>query len=98
MNNTLVKCVYAVLADVCGAPTDEMSKLRFELEYGSDRPTSQYRFEGNFGHGGKFMFPAFTVSYYTEHLTPEREAARIRANTLLAALRVEYLNELYAQS
>lgn len=94
MKNELAQRVYAVLVEVCGAPADERSEWRFEGAFEGDRPTSQYRFEGNLGHGGKFFFPSFTVSCYSEHRTPEIIEMCNRANALLEPLRAEYRESL----
>jgi hypothetical protein len=94
MNKELAQRVYAVLVNVCGASNDERSQWRFEGAFEGERPTSQYRFEGNLGHGGKFFFPSFTVSCYSEHRTQESDETCKRANALLQPLRAEYMESL----
>ena len=82
--------VYSVLVEHTGAPDNEDARFAFVFEFTGQRPTSQYRFGGILGFGGKFFFPAFNVSCYSEDRTAEREAAIQATNVALKAMATEY--------
>lgn len=79
------KAVYAILVDTCGAQADD--PLGFVAEFTSKAPTTEWRFQGSLGFGGKFRYPRMTVDCYAEDETPERLAAIRVANERLAVLK-----------
>lgn len=78
---------YAVLVEFCGASPQEDDVATFVGEFTSENPTSEYRFQGDLGFGGKFRFPALSVDCYPEHSTPTRIAMMHAANAALAELK-----------
>lgn len=87
MTQERAAAVYAILKEECGAPGGLMEDgfvyefTKVDDEYG---PTSEWRFQGNLGFGGKFRYPRMRVDCYKEDESPERLAAIERANTKLA--------------
>lgn len=82
--------VWRVLVEDCGASHNPLEELSFVTEYTTDSaysPSSEWRFVGNLGFGGKFRYPGLRVDCYPEDETPERNAAILAANTRLAALK-----------
>lgn len=65
--------VFNILVEHAGARADEQDQASFVLEFTKERPTSEYRFIGGLGFGGKFRFPRLTVDCY-----PEDETAALR--------------------
>lgn len=86
--------VYDVLVQECGAYKGfrEDFVLHF-CEDPLDRLTSQWRFGGLLGFGGKFNWIHMSVSLYQDDLTPLRAGIQQRANARLAALRNEWAKE-----
>ena len=84
--------VYAALVEHCAAPADELSRMSFFVAFRKEHPTTEYRFHGALGFGGKFRFPGFTVDCYREDETPERLRMIAKANEVLAGLRHEFAN------
>jgi hypothetical protein len=82
---TFAEQVYQVLVEECDAQPDEITG--FLLHW----PDSvEYRFIGNQGFGGKVWYSRFNgvyVTNYPETDTPERQAARERANARLRELK-----------
>lgn len=97
--------LYDVLVAEGGAR--ETDRANFVLCYtkrdGEPLPT-EWRFQGNFGYGGKFYYPNFRVNYYAEDETPQRQQQREQANAKLANLQAEIearqhrLNRLLGES
>lgn len=92
MTSNQASAVYDILVRECGAHSDERSRDEFIYEQTRDRPTSEYRFQGLLGFGGKFWnLPgrgdrAWSVSCYKEDRDPEITAMMEGANTALQAL------------
>lgn len=79
--------IYDVLVTHAGASNEESSRISFVHEFSKrERPTSEYRFMGKLGFGGKFRYPAFTVDCYPEDETPARRTVIEHTNQQLAAL------------
>ena len=78
--------VYDVLVNVCGAA--ETMRSSFVHEYTSNHPSTEWRFQGKMGFGGKFYlrYDRMTVNCYQEDLNDAREWMRSKANEDLAAL------------
>lgn len=77
--------VYDVLVAVCGA--NEARRDGFVSHYVSESPSSEWRFQGALGFGGKFRYPRLTVDCYPEDQTPEIDAIIQKTNESLAAFR-----------
>jgi len=77
--------VFNILVEHAGARADEDDQTRFVLEFTKERPTSEYRFMGGLGFGGKLRFPRLTVDCYPEDETPARAAMVEKTNAALAA-------------
>lgn len=77
--------VFNILVQNAGARADEDDQARFVLEFTKDRPTSEYRFMGGLGFGGKFRFPRLTVDCYPEDETPARLEQVRKTNEALGA-------------
>jgi hypothetical protein len=82
--------VYNVLAECCNVQDDKSSRATFVFHFCGERPTSEYRFMGALGFGGKFRFPGFTVDCYPEDSNPRSTAMIAQANAALIPLRAEY--------
>ena len=78
--------VYDVLVREAQAPDGDW-RQSFVMEFTGDQPTSQWRFCGSLGFGGKFRFPRLVVDCYPEHETPENLATITRTNAQLDQLR-----------
>jgi hypothetical protein len=94
MTEDQAKAVYAVLKDECGAQGGSMEDgfvYEFTIsesnQYG---PTTEWRFQGSLGFGGKFRYPKMSVDCYREDETPARLAAIERANDRLALLKASF--------
>jgi hypothetical protein len=79
------KAVYQILVDECGARAED--PYEFVLEFTSDSPCNEWRFQGSLGFGGKFRYPKMSVDCYTEDETKERNLAIQKANTRLEELK-----------
>lgn len=83
--------VYTILEKTCGAfPQDRFSFVYEFTQESEYSPTSEWRFCGDLGFGGKFRFPRITVDCYREDETEERLAQIKKANEELSAIRDEY--------
>lgn len=78
--------VYDILVREAKAP-DGSWRQSFVLEFTGDRPTSEWRFCGSLGFGGKFRFPRMTVDCYREDETPQALETISRTNAQLDELR-----------
>jgi hypothetical protein len=91
--------VYASLIQHAGANSDPDSVASFVFEFTREKPTNEYRFQGNLGFGGKFRFPRFTVDCYPPEkhdppaVTAEREQIVSVTNARLAELHRKFLAE-----
>jgi len=77
--------IYAILVEECEARAHDADG--FIHEFTHDDPTSEWRFCGSLGFGGKFRYPRMTVDCYQEDETPKRLAAIQKANQRLEAYR-----------
>ena len=109
LSMSLAAQIYKVLVNVCGARDREFTmeagpyqgeicfpeRAEFCQEFSKDDPTSEYRFQGMLGFGGKFWHnnDRFYVSVYREDETPEIIVMVEEANKQLAELRKEYVKE-----
>ena len=87
--------VYDILVEECGASERQYKDFGFAQHWPD---CNEWRFVGNQGFGGKIWSyskyaPPF-VSCYGEQDTPERKAARERANDRLTLLWQEWLDSL----
>jgi hypothetical protein len=82
--------VYDVLVAHVGAYPAEDDRASFGYEFTKDNPTTEYRFCGALGMGGKFRFPRMSVDCYPEDSTPDRVAKIADCNAALATLRDEF--------
>ena len=86
----------SVLVPHCGAPNAVTDRDGFLWTQVEDKyPTSQYRFCGLFGFGGKLMTDhelRCSVSYYQEDRTEQREATQKVANAKLQDLWTTYVS------
>lgn len=90
------KDVWRVLVEECGASRNPDDELSFVMEYTTESaysPSSEWRFGGCLGFGGKFRYPGLRVDCYPEDETPERNAAILAANARLAVLRREFASQ-----
>lgn len=86
--------IYDVLVQMCGAyEGDRDSFVLHFCESPLEDMTSQWRFGGLLGFGGKFNWIHMSVSLYQDDLTPLRAGIQQRANARLAALRNEWAKE-----
>lgn len=81
--------VYKVLLEQCGARPAEDAVAGFVHEFTRENPTSEYRFCGALGSGGKFRFPRFTVDCYPEDSNPIRDKMVADGNAALAVVKAE---------
>lgn len=63
--------IYDLLVEIGGASEDERES--FVLNMTSEKRTDEWRFQGNFGFGGKYWPLKNHVTYYPEYETEERE-------------------------
>jgi hypothetical protein len=77
--------VYDVLVEEAGASEDW--RRTFVYSHTIQPTTSEFRFIGTLGMGGKFWSSNYTVSCYPEDETPERLETINRINARLADLR-----------
>lgn len=83
--------IYDVLTQMCGAyEGDRDSFVLHFCESPLEHVTSQWRFGGLLGFGGKFHWQMMNVSLYREDETPLRLSAQQRTNLRLAELRREW--------
>ncbi|WP_413460476.1 hypothetical protein [Herbaspirillum huttiense] len=77
--------LYDALVKYAGAIDVDDLRQRFVYEFSQKAsPTSEYRFQGALGFGGKFRYPQLTVDCYPEDLTPSRNTMIQEANVALA--------------
>ena len=86
--------VFDVLVTVCGAIESDRASFIYEFEKkkGDYGPTSEWRFGGAFGFGGKFRYPRFSVDAYPENMTAEIESAKLEADKKLAIIKEEMIS------
>lgn len=79
--------IYDILVAVCGAHEHDRASFvsHFERPVGNG-PTSEWRFMGTFGFGGKFRYPRMTVDGYPEDMNSDLIRAKLDADTKLAVL------------
>lgn len=83
MTGEFANQIYDVLVEVCGAREDE--RAMFIYHHTKPQPTTEFRFAGSLGFGGKFYSRhGFYVSCYPEDLTAERGKTINNANLQLA--------------
>lgn len=82
--------IYDVLQECAGASASHDDRMSFVYEYTSSAPTTEWRFQGSLGFGGKFRyFPPnrpWYVDCYPEDLTPERKGVLEKTNARLQEL------------
>lgn len=83
------KAVYQILVEECGASTTSTGPMSFIFEFTSDRPCTEWRFQGFLGFGGKFRYPRMSVDCYREDETPDRLKAIAAANKRLTAFKAQ---------
>lgn len=91
MSEEQAQTVYDVLVQECGAPEGRRRDFveNFTAEIARTKNTSEYRFQGDLGFGGKFYFERrqWSVDCEPRDETPERLAMIHRANVRLAIVR-----------
>lgn len=78
-----------VLVPICGVPQIHDDKYVFIDAHAREQPAREWRFQGNFGFGGKFRMDrdfSGKVDMYPEDETPERVRQRDAANEALVQL------------
>jgi len=78
------EAIYDILVEHAGAQSDPDE--RWSFVHAVVKGTTEYRFIGNLGFGGKFWPDHWTVTCYIEHETPERTEIIRRTNKALADL------------
>lgn len=86
LDSTAAEKMYAVLVDICGASSNADSASNFIEELVSES-SGEWRFSGNLGYGGKFLFPECVVTYEPKDETPGRDRMMNAANVRLLALK-----------
>ncbi len=80
--------VYDILVDLGGAREEDRSS--FIYSFCEDQYVcSQWRFQGHFGFGGKYLHPNNSISYYRETKTEELEKLAEEVNDKLKELENE---------
>lgn len=82
------KSAYQILVEECGAQSTD--PLGFIIEFTSEEPCTEWRFQGSLGFGGKFRYPHMSVDCYQEDETPERLNSIDVANKRLADLKSSF--------
>jgi hypothetical protein len=77
--------VYDILIAEARAPQSQRDS--FVREFTSDKPTTEWRFMGALGFGGKFRFPGTRIDCYPEDETPARRKIIAKTNLKLRVLR-----------
>lgn len=95
MTETTANEIYDVLVRECGAP--EGMRESFLAVMTRPGETSEYRFIGDLGFGGKFRNTnnRFYVDCYSEHVTEARTQMIDAANVKLAAIKRGHDNEIF---
>lgn len=90
MTKDEANAIYDILVRECGAAEGDArhwnGRASFVREFTKDRPTVEYRFQGDLGFGGKFYPQDMRVSCYLEDSTHKRREMIRRANEALRAL------------
>jgi hypothetical protein len=83
-NETVANLIYDILVSTCGASDNGWGRYDFVHHF----PTSEYRFQGSLGFGGKFWVNhgCWYVNCYREDETPGRLDAIASANVRLENL------------
>ena len=93
--------VYEVLMNHAGAHFDMRNILSFVSTYATEKePSSEYRFQGHFGFGGKFRFNGnrlYYVDYYRETQTPDLDWQEALVNAELAKVYIHHRNPKFFQ-
>ena len=84
--------VYDILVRDAKAP-DGSRRDSFVMEFTGERPTTEWRFCGALGFGGKFRFPRMSVDCYKEDETPETLRMIQLTNACLARLKEQWTTE-----
>lgn len=74
--------IYLILMEECGAPDRLVDDFIYRVAR-QDPPTTEYRFQGDLGFGGKYYPKRNRVSCYPEDETPERLKMIARCNDRL---------------
>lgn len=82
MNEVNVNKIYDILESIGGASSSERVDFVYNLTK-SEYPTTEWRFQGYFGFGGKYRPNTNRVTYYREDETPIREELQKRINSEL---------------
>jgi len=93
--------IWAVLVEECECRDDPRNKRSFVNYLAEEHGFGhEWRFQGGLGFGGKFHNDHFSwrCTCYSEHKTPARLAMIERANMRLAALRGEYIEEIFPRA
>ena len=85
MNAKTANKIYDILEKECGAWVSEREGFVYHQVNDEEDLTSEWRFCGKLGYGGKFWRAndRLYVNYYNEDQTKERDAMVERANKLL---------------
>jgi len=84
------RAVYELLTTYCNVSAHPHDVDSFVYEFTGDKPTSEYRIQGDLGYGGKFRFPRMSVDFYPEDRTPARERMAEDVNKVLSGLKAEF--------
>jgi hypothetical protein len=91
MEPKIADAVYDALVEECGAPEGRRQDFveNFTAKIARTKNTSEYRFQGALGFGGKFYFEKrrWRVDCEPRDETPERIAMIERANVKLGIIR-----------
>lgn len=79
------KNVYAILKEFAGADPDPLTEGSF-IDYCLSPDAQEWRFQGKFGYGGKYIPGNNRFAYYTEDQTPELDSLRDTINAKLKNL------------
>lgn len=71
MKEELANSIYTCLVNEAGA--FERERERFLHEFTKNIPTSEWRFRGKLGFGGKYRWRTNTIDCYKENETKERK-------------------------
>lgn len=77
--------LYELLVTHAGANPKGFTQF-ITVQLQSEKPRPEYRFQGSLGFGGKLNYDpgrGFTVTCYSEDLTPERERIMLTTNLML---------------
>lgn len=88
MIEELAQAIYDCLVKEGGA--FERERERFIHEFTKQIPTSEWRFRGKLGFGGKYRWRTNSVDYYREDKTKEREQIIQTLNESLNLIKNEF--------